>query len=230
MGAWLTGNVPPANEYVCRRVRIPNDIGLVSAVSGALIELTKVYKWEQFGTLTPEECASLMTTMFSDYLDSNCMIGTIQAYITTNPPNGCLICDGTIYDKSDYPTLYDLLDPVYQISGTQFATPDLRGQFLLGESGSHAIGDTGGAETVTLTVDEMPSHSHIADPHSHTYDYPTVNLDLENVGVPDVFGAGNPPIPSLTSSEVVTLQNTGGDEAHNNMPPFTVVRYCIVAR
>lgn len=230
MRGWLTGNAPPANEYVCRCVHIPNEIGLISAVSGALYELTRVHNWEQFGTLTPEETAQLMVTMLSEYLDSNCMLGTIQSYITTLPPPNCLICDGTIYDKVDYPTLYDLLDPVYIISGTQFQTPDLRGQFLLGESGSHAIATTGGTETVVLTENQLATHTHIADPHKHIYNYPTLNLDFETVGVPDLFASGNPPIPSDTSLETVTLQTAGSDEAHPNMPPFTVVRYCIVAR
>jgi len=231
MRGWLTGNVPPINEYVCRLVRIPNEINLVSAVSGALYELTKASNWEQFGTLTPDETARLMIDMLSIYLESDvCMIGTIQAYVTWQPPNNSLVCDGTIYDKDDYPTLYSLLDPAYIISATQFQVPDLRGKFLLGESGSHAIATQGGSETVVLTEAQLASHSHIADPHKHIYNYPTLNLDFETVGVPDLFASGNPPIPSDTSLETVTLQNTGNDEAHENMPPFTVVRYCIIAR
>lgn len=127
-----------------------------------------------------------------------------------------LLCDGAVYQKSDYPILYDAIDNVYIIDSLSFRVPDLQDCFVMGASGVSNIGDTGGAKTVTLSIDEIPSHS-------HNYNQPTFGVDIESVGVPDPTGVGNPPLTSVTSS-------TGGGQAHDNLPPYHTLSYFIVAK
>lgn len=136
-------------------------------------------------------------------------------------------------------------------------TPDLRGMFVLAAApGTFEPFSTGGEAEHTLTEAEMPEHMHSADPHTHAtdphthtnaphqhgYTQPTFGIDVESVGVPDPTGVGNPPLPNITDlasvsidQTTVTVQNadvtinpTGGGQAHNNMPPFIAMNYAIV--
>lgn len=238
---YLTGSYGAATDYICRRVRIPNDLAIIEAVNGALTELTKPYNWEQEGSDTPDETAALMLLMYREYFGSDaCMIGAVFPYATANPPDGCLPCDGAIYNRVDWPRLYAALDPVYQVSADQFQVPELNDRFVLGE-GTRAINETGGLETVVLAVDELPEHDHTAQPHAHTdagHSH-TVHSHLPSLAlVPDSPPISTPnPVPELTGTgfaniqpETVVINSTGGGQAHENMPPFTVLPFCIVAR
>lgn len=137
-----------------------------------------------------------------------------------------LPCDGAIYNRTDYPLLYAAIDPVLIIDSDTFRTPNLVGRFPLGESLDFEMGAEGGAASHTLTVDEMPSHSHGNLPHSHS----------EITAIPSLadFGTGAPvpsatPAAGITGAASISIDNTGGNEPHNNMPPYFVVRWVIVA-
>lgn len=104
-------------------------------------------------------------------------------------PDGWALCDGTN------------------------STPDLRGRFVLGESSSHAMGSTGGSETVTLTVNQMPSHNHLLGlvkngAATGSYDYPPATSS--NLSVDNVRSA---------------ITQTGGNQSHPNMPPYYTLCY-----
>jgi microcystin-dependent protein len=172
-------------------------------VYGALGELTEKRNWYQVGDMTPDD----MVAVFSDILDSdaNIMVGQIVAFPneTAVPPN-CLVCNGQTFAQDDFPTLYGIL-------GTNIL-PDLRSVFLLGTGNGRVAGDTGGEESHTLTIDEIPPHSH---------EYSSAIGSVATVVVPDA--------PSAVPSPSMTLP-TGGGMAHNNMPPFYVIIYAITAR
>jgi len=137
-----------------------------------------------------------------------------------------LPCDGASYQREDYPLLYEKLDPVYIVDADSFRVPDLRDKFPLGVGADFALDDAGGEQNHLLTVDEMPLHSHTNDPHAHTEITATPALADLGTGAPvpsAVPGAG------LTSFESISIHNTGGNEPHNNMPPFLAVHWAIVA-
>jgi len=237
-------------DFVCRLLRIPNQIHFIEIVNGALSELIKARNFELLGAVTPDEMADKFQTMFFEYLEGvPCMLGSIIPYATSTAPDGTLECDGMSHLRVDYPNLYAALDSVYIVDADTFVTPDLRGRSVVGVGVGTGltmrnIGDTGGVEVHALDVTELPAHSHTNTPHTHTdlghfhgYTYPTINLDLEGAGVPDIFGAGNPPIPLATTvsnanltSDGIVIGDTGDNTPHENMHPFHALRYCIVAR
>lgn len=245
---YLTPNTLP-DSFVCRQLIIPDDPEWIEIVSGALSELTKSYNFELFGDVTPDQCSEAYAEMFWLYTRGFvCLLGSIIPYATTDAPTGTLPCDGSNFNRVDYPRLYSALDAVYIVDADTFKTPDLRGRAVIGSGAgddltARAVGDTGGEETHVLTIDELAIHGHTTNDHTHTdsghvhgYNYPTLNLDLEAPGVPDLFAAGNPPIPLTTSvgyaaisSENVTVNDSGDDQPHNNMQPYHTLRYCIVA-
>lgn len=222
---WLTGNNAAAGT-ICRRVLIPADINLRAAVNGALTKLTEAHNWEQYGTLTPEQCADLMSAMYDAFLADDCdcpegatqMIGTILPYATTAIPTGCLACDGTTYLKADYPDLAAALDSAFEVDATHFKTPDLRGRTIIGAgTGSgltaRAVGAAVGNETHVLTIGEMPNHNH------------SVNSTPNSTG-----GTANAFARAASHSGGSSLTNNqGGGAAHNNMQPSIALKYAIVA-
>lgn len=85
-------------------------------------------------------------------------------------------------------------------------TPDLRDRFVLGAGTDYAVGATGGEKAHTLTISEMPQHS-------HTYSAPA--------GTSSLMGSGRTPFSVYTGS----TGSAGGSEAHNNMPPYYALCY-----
>lgn len=225
---YLTPNTIPNDDFVCRVVRIPNDPALVWAFSGAIIELTKRYNWEQFGEMTPDETAEACQSVLFEYLDSDfCMIGSIFPYASEKPPKHCLDCDGATYNRVDYPKLYAALDASFILDADTFTVPNLNNRFVIGAGDDYAIGSTGGAAEVTLTVDQMPEHNHEDAGHLHsTHGHVTLLAVIPGEGPVSAPS----PVPEVTTSSQANILPAGGGQAHNNMPPYVALPYCIVAR
>jgi microcystin-dependent protein len=152
--------------------------------------------------------------MWIAYTEENPMIGVILEYVTNDAPSNCLPCDGTIYNRVDYPILYSRLDSAFIIDADTFETPDKVGLFSLGSETN--IGEVGGEASHTLSAAEMPIHTHQIS-----------NGFGPNVALSAVLGAieGLSPVPTAE-----TTTSSGSGSAHNNMPPYIKVKYCIVAR
>ena len=126
----------------------------------------------------------------------------------------------------------------------------IKDTFLLSSGNNYGLGDTGGEATHTLTENEMPSHTHIQDSHNHTQNAHkhTQNPHSHTIGsltrytisgkgvaaVGDGYGntqnyhtgsttATNKEATATNNPQTATNQNTGGGQAHNNMPPYLVV-------
>ena len=98
----------------------------------------------------------------------------------------------------------------------------IKDTFLLASGDTYGGGSTGGEATHTLTTDEMPSHTHTQNAHTHTIGslarYAATGKSVAAVG--DGYGNFQ---NYHTGSTTATNQNTGGGQAHNNMPPYLTV-------
>lgn len=148
------------------------------------------------------------------------MIGAIVPYFGPTEPEWGLICDGRTMLRADYPELWDM--GVYPYKGdTWFYLPDMRSRIPIGQGQGQGGGlsnyshlQFGGVEAVTLTMSQIP-------PHSHQYYPPVLNIDLETPGVPDLPAAG----VSLTTSPTST---EGGGGSHTNIQPYLAMHYVII--
>lgn len=86
-------------------------------------------------------------------------------------PYGYLPCDGREVSRTEYATLFAVIGTVYGSGdgSTTYNLPDLTGRVALGESQSHALGTSGGAEMVPLQVANLPAHAHTVPQHGHTH-------------------------------------------------------------
>ncbi len=147
-------------------------------------------------------------------------LGTVISFMGTSAPTGYLVCDGAEYEISAYPALANFFEQQFGTknhfggNGTDtFAVPDFRDRFVLGGGGTHTVGETGGEETHTLTVEEMPEHSHGLQTNPSPYQQTSK-------------------VASLVSTENgyrfdFSTEKTGDTVPHNNMPPYYVLCYII---
>jgi microcystin-dependent protein len=157
-----------------------------------------------------DEIQAIVAKAYEQLMDGQ--VGDVR-WLAGACPTNMLVCDGTQYLRIDYPTLYDFLDPVFHVDSSHFVVPDLRDKVPLGKSATRAIGATGGTETETLTVAQIPAHQHRV--HAHLTALTLVPVGAVPVSTPN-------PVTGVTGL-------TGGGGSHNNMQPFLVLNPCIVA-
>lgn len=209
-------------DYICRRIILPRDFDISAAVSDVLVYLAQPGVWIPSNNVSDADMQAFMSEMFFSFVTLAEDIDVIAAIIpmfTDVLPDHMLWCEGQTLDRLDYPDLYARVPAFFRIDADTFMLPDLRAQFLFGADGStYQVGNTGGEETHTLTVSEIPAHHHAYDPVI------VGDLDVEGAGVPQPNAAQI--IPAVTEN----TYDEGGGEAHENMPPFFVIRWAIVAK
>jgi microcystin-dependent protein len=146
--------------------------------------------------------------------------GSIIAFAGQTPPPGWLLCDGAQVSRATYAPLFGVIGTIYG-QGDQVSTfnvPDLRGRTAIGAGQGNALSlralaETGGEEQHTLTIAEMPTHSHRETGSNR--------LDVNTGGAIHVQDVDN------TMFSPIVTQATGGGMAHNIMQPFIVLNYII---
>ena len=147
-------------------------------------------------------------------------IGQIIMFAGNFAPRGWAFCDGQLLPISQNTALFSILGTTYGGDGrTTFALPDLRGRVPMHAGhgpglSSRRIGEKGGQESVTLTIAEMPSHTHSALSSS--------TIDPTSTGA-FVKGAVN----ATGTTPSINVTNSGGNLPHNNVQPYGCVNFII---
>ena len=138
-------------------------------------------------------------------------------------PKGWAMCNGQLLPINQNQPLFSLLGTTYGGDGrVNFALPDLRSRVPIHMGSGHTLGERGGEQAHTLSISEIPTHTHTA---LASGDNATSLIAATNVlaAANNVYTAPN----NLTSLLPGTLANVGGSQAHLNMQPFLVLNFSI---
>jgi microcystin-dependent protein len=153
-------------------------------------------------------------------------IGEIRIFAGNFAPVNWALCLGQLVPIFQNDALFNLIGTTYGGDGqTTFALPDLRSRVPLHQAANFVIGQSGGVETVTLTVNQIPAHNHVPQGS-------TASGSQSGPGG-GVWAASNPPTSiysNLAPSVAMNAQaigNDGGSQPHDNMMPFLVINFII---
>lgn len=154
-------------------------------------------------------------------------IGEIRMFAGNFEPAGWAICNGRLLPISENDTLFTLIGTTYGGDGQNtFALPDLRSRIPIHTGNGVNLADTGGSEAVTLTVQQIPAHTHavigsqsFADKTSPQGNLPA-KASVVNVSA---YGTDQP----VTTISPASVTAAGGSQPHDNTMPFLCINYII---
>lgn len=146
-------------------------------------------------------------------------------------PKGWALCNGQLLPINQNQALFSLLGTTFGGDGrTNFALPNNQGRTPISVGSGFTLGERAGEQAHTLSISELPTHTHSLSGYS------TANFG-SNVSSPNgnSFSTTNPAqlyksqsgSPQLTTLSPATVANVGGSQAHLNMQPFLVLNFCI---
>jgi microcystin-dependent protein len=149
-------------------------------------------------------------------------LGEIRLLSFNYAPRGWARCDGQQLMINQNQALFALIGTIYGGDGrTTFDLPDLRGQIPFGAGNGHNLGERGGEYAHSLSLQELPTHTHFASPALvATGKSPTGSFFASPGKV--TFGAS----PAVAMNPV-TVSSVGGSQAHPNMPPYLTLTFAI---
>lgn len=159
-------------------------------------------------------------------------IGVVLPFTGGNIPDKWLLCDGSPISRTDYADLYDVIGVTYGIGdgATTFNIPNLSGKIPVGyeisDSDFNTLGATGGAKTHTLTINEMPEHQHYGLTYTGDSSKPiSMNQGGVSTGYHLTFQ-----LNSVSGATDIVTNARGGNQPHNNLQPYIVLKYIIKAQ
>lgn len=154
-------------------------------------------------------------------------LGELKLVSFNFPPKGWALCNGQLLPINQNQALFSLLGTTYGGDGRQtFALPNLSGRAPAHQGSDLALGQSGGAEAVTLNSGQLPAHTHTL----------MGSADIANASVPGgALPAPKPrggmnryaPVGNDTVMGTSSLSSTGGGQPHQNMQPYLVLMWLI---
>jgi microcystin-dependent protein len=164
-------------------------------------------------------------------MTNNGYLGEIRIFAGNFAPEGWAFCEGQLMPISEYDALFNLIGTTYGGDGeSTFAMPDLRGRLPIGQDPEnptqpYQIGETGGAEEVTLSINQIPVHTH---PWLTTGDRSGTSASPAGARL-----AQSTSITPYTVAEpesamaAAAVSPTGGSQPHTNLQPYLCVNFII---
>lgn len=152
-------------------------------------------------------------------------VGEIRMFAGNFAPAGWMFCEGQLLPISENETLFQLIGTTYGGDGeSTFALPDLRGRIPIHQGNGFILAETGGAEEITLTVSQIPAHSHplLASTGPGTSSTPINNLTAESPSISLYIEDA----PSANMNPAV-MSPVGGSQPHTNFQPYLCIDFII---
>lgn len=141
------------------------------------------------------------------------------------PPKGWAFCNGQLLPINQNQALFSLLGTTYGGDGrVNFGLPDFQGRTPIHVGSGHTLGERGGEQAHTLSIAEMPTHTHALTGS-------TTQASSNTPGNNNTFAKSSELVYAAPTNFVAMhpamVANTGGSQAHLNMQPFLVLTFCI---
>lgn len=152
-------------------------------------------------------------------------VGEIRMFAGNFNPNGWMFCEGQLLPISENETLFQLIGTTYGGDGeSTFALPDLRGRLPIHQGNGFILAETGGAEEITLTVNQIPAHSHpwLASTGAATSQDPA-NQVLGSTQASVYYNFPDAP----TNFSPLAVGSVGGSQPHTNFQPYLCINFII---
>lgn len=152
-------------------------------------------------------------------------VGEIRMFAGNFAPAGWMFCAGALLPISEYETLFQLIGTTYGGDGeSTFALPDLQGRLPLHQGNGFILAETGGAEEITLTVSQIPAHSHplLGSSANGSQAAPGGNV----LATSTVVTPYAPETPNQVMG-ATSITAIGGSQPHTNFQPYLCVNFII---
>ena len=153
-------------------------------------------------------------------------VGEIRMFAGNFAPAGWMLCEGQLLPISENETLFQLIGTTYGGDGqSTFALPDLRGRIPVHQGNGFILAETGGAETIPLTVQQIAAHSHpmLASPNNASTANAAGNM-LAQTPSYTPYISGFPANTPLSPNAVTPI---GGSQPHDNLQPYLCINFII---
>jgi microcystin-dependent protein len=154
-------------------------------------------------------------------------VGEIRMFGGNFEPAGWMFCSGQILPISENETLFTLIGTTYGGDGqSTFALPDLRGRLPIHQGNGFILAETGGAEEIILTVQQIPVHTHqpLATNNAGNTFTPTNKVLAAGTVVSTTPYGQDAPLSALAPA---TIGPVGGSQPHTNFQPYLCVSFII---
>jgi len=157
---------------------------------------------------------------------SSPFIGEIRMFAGNFAPVGWAFCNGALIPISENDALFNLIGTTYGGDGqTTFALPNLQSRVPVHVGPGFALGQSGGAESVTLTTSQIPAHSHVPQSFSTGGNQNTPASGVWALSSAGSAYAANTAPTLAMSTDACGL--AGGSQPHDNMVPFLVINFIL---
>jgi len=152
-------------------------------------------------------------------------VGEIRMFAGNFAIAGWMFCEGQLLPISEFETLFNLIGTTYGGDGqSTFALPDLRGRLPIHFGNGFILAETGGAEEITLTVSQIPAHSHafLGTSSAATQPNPAGNVVAQSLTV-SFYNSAAPNAAMAPGA----ISSVGGSQPHSNFQPYLCVNFII---